>query len=258
MNEFQQQLITAMRTRRSIRRFTNVPIPRYALEILVDMAQYAPCPSGYMVWKFVVVTEDTKLKAVRDALKSFYQGPGSGALTPFLNAYIQTDFYQQRLREFEVVGISGCEQCPTQCEKGKGEFNAEVYACRTWLAYRTATALIVVLSDPIQRNQYRKNAKTKTEDTSTIKRYEETIYKFEIAAANLAIQNILITAHCLGLGACYTHCANILEPQIKKILKIPRGPELVGIICLGYPDVEPTLKPRQAPQDYAFFEEYQQ
>lgn len=90
-----------------------------------------------------------------------------------------------------------------------------------------------------------------------IKRYEETVHNFEIAAANLAVENILITAHALGLGTCYTHCANILEPQIKKILKIPRKPELVGIICLGYPDVEPTLKPRQPLDDFVFFEEYQ-
>ncbi len=258
MNEFERKIIEVMKTRRTIRRFKKDPIPREKLELLVDVAQYAPCPSGYMVWKFVIVTDPEKLKAIRSALKSFFQGPGSGALAPFLNAYINTDFYQARLREFEANGIIGCEQCPTQCDKGKGEFNAEVYACRTWLAYRSATALIVVLSDPIQRNQYRKTVKTKSDDMSMIKRYETTVHTFEIAAANLAVENILITAHALGLGACYTHCANILEPQIKKILKIPRKPELIGIICLGLPDFEPKVKPRHALEDFAYFEEYNQ
>jgi len=256
MDAFQKQMVDIIKTRRSIRRFKDDPIPRETLELLLDVAQYAPCPSGYMVWEFVVVTDQEKIGAIRNALKSFFQGPGSSALAPFLDAYIQTEFFQNRLKVFQDLGIPSCEECPVQCEKTQGEFNAAVYSCRTWLAYRTATALIVVLNNPIQREQYRNNAKAKSEDQSMIKRYEETVHNFEIAAANLAIENILITAHALGLGTCYTHCANTLEPQIKKILKIPRKPELIGIICLGYPDVEPTLKPRQPLDDFVFFEEY--
>ncbi len=256
MDAFQKQLVEIIKKRRSIRRFKKDPIPREVLELLLDVAQYAPCPSGYMVWEFVVVTDPEKLKAIREALKSFFQGPGSGALAPYLESYIQTEFFQNRLKEFEKLGIPTCEECPAQCEKSKGGLTAEVYQCRTWLGYRTATALIVVLNNPIQRDQYRKNAKARSDDTATIKRYEGTVLNFEIAAANLAIENILLMAHALGLGAVYTHCANILEPQIKKILKIPRKPELVGILCLGYPDFEPTLKPRQSLKDFVHFEQY--
>jgi len=257
MDAFQSKVVDLIKTRRTIRRFKRgQPIPKETLELLLDVAQYAPCPSGYMVWEFVVVTEQEKIKAIQEALKSFFQGPGSAALAPFFDAYIQTEFYQNRLKVFQDLGIPSCEECPVQCEKTQGEFNAAVYSCRTWLAYRTTTALIVVLNNPIQRDQYRANAKAKAADASMIKRYEDTVQTFEVAAANLAIENILITAHALGLGACYTHCANTLEPQVKKILKIPRKPELVGIICLGYPDVEPQLKPRQALENFVFFEEY--
>lgn len=259
MDSFQTKLVEIIKTRRTIRRFKkDKPIPKETLELLLDVAQYAPCPSGYMVWEFVVVTEPPKIKAIEEALKSFFQGPSSAVLAPFLDAYIQTEFYQNRLKTFQDLGIPNCEECPVQCEKTKGEFNAAVYSCRTHLAYRTAAALIVVLNNPIQRDQYRANAKAKTADASMISRYEETVHAFETAAANLAVQNILIMAHALGLGTAYTHCANTLEPQVKRILKIPRKPELVGIICLGYPDVEPKLKPRQALADFVFFDEYKQ
>jgi nitroreductase len=246
-----------MKPRRTIRRFKkDKPIPKETLELLLDVAQYAPCPSGYMVWEYVVVTEKEKIKGIQDALKSFYQGPGSKILEPIMDSYIQTEFYQNRLKVFQEAGIPNCEECPVQCEKTKGEFNAAVYFCRTWLAYRTATALIVVLNNPIQRDQYRANAKAKSTEASMISRYEETVHAFETAAANLAIENILITAHALGLGTAYTHCGNSIEPQVKKILKIPRKPELVGIICMGYPDIAPKLKPRQALADFVSFEEY--
>ncbi len=256
MDALREKIIEIMKTRRTIRRFKGDPIPRETLELLCDVAQYAPCPSGYMVWEFVVVTDQKKIKTIRDALKSFFQGPGSIALAPYFEAYIQTEFFQNRLKEFSALGIPVCEECPIQCEKTKEGLTAAVYSCRTWLAYRSATALIVVLNNPIQRDQYRKNAKEKSDDASTIKRYEETINKFEVAAANLAIENILVTAHALGLGTCYTHCANTLEPQIKKILKIPRKPELMGIICLGYPDFEPKQKPRQPLPKFVYFEQY--
>lgn len=256
MNEFQKQLLDIMKTRRSIRRFKDDPIPIETLDLLIDVAQYAPCPSGYMVWEFVVVTDQEKIKEIQAALKNFFQGPGSSALAPYLESYIRTEFFQNRLKEFQALGIHPCEQCSVQCEKSKSGLTTEVYSCRAWLAYRSATALIVVLNNPIQRDQYRRNAKAKSDEKSTIKRYEDTAHKFEIAAANLAIQNILVTAHALGLGAVYTHCANILEPQVKKALKIPRKPELVGIICLGYPDFEPKLKPRKALEEFVYFEEY--
>ena len=71
MDDFQKQLIEIMKTRRSIRRFKEEPIPRATLEILMDVAQYAPCPSGYMVWEFVVVDDPEKVKSIRGALKVF-------------------------------------------------------------------------------------------------------------------------------------------------------------------------------------------
>lgn len=161
MDAFQKQVVDIIKTRRSIRRFKEDPIPRETLELLLDVAQYAPCPSGYMVWEFVVVTDQEKIGAIRTALKSFFQGPGSTAFAPLLDSYIQTEFFQNRLKVFQDLGITSCEECPIQCEKTQGEFNAAVYFCRTWLAYRTATAFIVVLSNPIQRDQYRNNAKEK-------------------------------------------------------------------------------------------------
>jgi len=256
MDAFQKQVVDIVKNRRSIRRFTEESIPREILELLLDVAQYAPCPSGIITWEFVIVTDADKLKAIKDALKSFYQGPGSSAIASLLDTYIQTEFFQNRLKIFQDAGIGWCEECPVQCEKAQGEFNAAVYMCRTQLAYRTATALIVVLDNPILRDQFRTNAKTAAVDASMVKRIEDSFRNFENTAANFAIENILITAHALGLGTCYTGCANIIEPQIKKILKIPRKPELVGIICLGYPDVEPTLKPRQPLDDFVFFEDY--
>jgi nitroreductase len=54
--------IEAIKTRRSIRAFTDSPIPRQTLEDLIDCARLAPCAMNNQQWAFVVVT-DAKRRA---------------------------------------------------------------------------------------------------------------------------------------------------------------------------------------------------
>jgi nitroreductase len=49
----------------------------------------------------------------------------------------------------------------------------------------------------------------------------------------LAIENIMLEAHSLGLGTCYVGGFN--EERVKEILEIPERWKPIGIITLGYP-----------------------
>jgi len=49
--------ITALRTRRSIRRFQNRPVSRQQLETLVDCGRLAATGRGEQPWEFVVITD---------------------------------------------------------------------------------------------------------------------------------------------------------------------------------------------------------
>jgi len=49
--------LTALRTRRSIRRYQNRPVPREALETIVDCGRLAATARGVQPWAFVVVTD---------------------------------------------------------------------------------------------------------------------------------------------------------------------------------------------------------
>ena len=53
--------ITALRSRRSIRKYENRPVPREALETMVDCARQAATARGVQPWEFVVVTERATL-----------------------------------------------------------------------------------------------------------------------------------------------------------------------------------------------------
>jgi len=59
-----------------------------------------------------------------------------------------------------------------------------------------------------------------------------TLYCIQDTAA--AIQNVLLTAHSLGLGSCWIGAFN--EDQAKEAVKAPEGIRPVAIIPVGYAD----------------------
>lgn len=50
------EVIKNILTRRSIRKFTDQPIPKETMEVLVDAALHAPSGKGLQTWKFTVIT----------------------------------------------------------------------------------------------------------------------------------------------------------------------------------------------------------
>jgi len=57
-------LYDVIRTRRSVRSFLSSPIPREVITRILEAARLAPSASNKMPWKFVVVTDAEKRKAI--------------------------------------------------------------------------------------------------------------------------------------------------------------------------------------------------
>ena len=58
-----------------------------------------------------------------------------------------------------------------------------------------------------------------------------------------AIQNILLSAHALGLGSCWVGAFK--EEQVRKAIKAPLGMRPVALIPVGYPDEKPKARGRR-------------
>jgi nitroreductase len=56
-------------------------------------------------------------------------------------------------------------------------------------------------------------------------------------------ENMLLCAADVGLGACWI--GGFSEPKLKRLLSIPDGYLLPGILTLGYPEQEPSAPPRR-------------
>jgi len=64
----------------------------------------------------------------------------------------------------------------------------------------------------------------------------KTLYCIQDTAA--ATQNILLTAHSLGLGTCWVGAFR--EEEVGEILKVPQGIRPMAIVPLGHPDEAPS------------------
>ena len=76
--------------------------------------------------------------------------------------------------------------------------------------------------------------------------FNDSFLEFErvsaIQSLATAIENILLTAHSMGLGAVWLGVPLLMRNEFNKILEPPRRCELQGLIALGYPNED--VKPR--------------
>ncbi|RLI11477.1 nitroreductase family protein [Candidatus Bathyarchaeota archaeon] len=151
----------AIKTRRSIRAFTEEEVSDEEIEKILDAARWAPSAGNIQPWIFVIVRDPKRKRRLSEAA---------------LN--------QLFIEEAPVVIVV----CANQERSGR------VYGRRG--------------SD---------------------------LYCIQDTAA--AIQNLLLAAHALGLGACWVGAFN--EDAVRHVLNIPDGVRPVAIIPMGRPAVKP-------------------
>ena len=59
-------IMEVVKTRRSVREYTDRPIPKDVLERIVDAARFAPTARNVQPWEFIVVTKTETLKKIGD------------------------------------------------------------------------------------------------------------------------------------------------------------------------------------------------
>jgi coenzyme F420-0:L-glutamate ligase/coenzyme F420-1:gamma-L-glutamate ligase len=75
-----------------------------------------------------------------------------------------------------------------------------------------------------------------------------------VESLGAAIQNLLLTAHAAGLGACWYCAPAFCKPLVRKALKIPESVEPQAFITMGYPSEHPQAPSRKTVADYCFFD----
>ena len=77
---------------------------------------------------------------------------------------------------------------------------------------------------------------------------------YSIQDVSCAVENMLLMAHALGLGACWVGAFD--EQQVTNLLGTPSYVRPVALVPMGYPDEKPYPPPRRDLNDFLHYEIY--
>nr|WP_319374063.1 nitroreductase family protein [uncultured Methanobacterium sp.] len=77
---------------------------------------------------------------------------------------------------------------------------------------------------------------------------------YSVQDVSCAIENMLLMAHALGIGACWVGAFD--EQQVINLLGTPSYVRPVALLPMGYPDEKPHSPPRRDAADFLHLEKY--
>ena len=77
---------------------------------------------------------------------------------------------------------------------------------------------------------------------------------YTIQGCAAAIENMLLTAHSLGLGSCWVGAFD--EEEIRRLCNLPEHVNVQAIVTIGYADETPTAPPKYRIEHAMYFEKW--
>lgn len=202
-----REMLAWLRSRRSVRAFTDRPIDRDVLVRVLEAATTAPSSTNRQPWRFTVVRSAALRRCVVDAV---------ARRTAEIKAIIARghhaedfgsygDFFHEPLAAAPVIVVPQYRPYPdliaNLIESGGGDPTR----------FATASAM-----------------------------------QAELCSTSAAIMALLLQAHAEGLGACMMAGPMIARDEIQALLRIAEPWRMIGAIALGYPAGAPPAPPRKA------------
>lgn len=194
-------LVGLMRSRRSCRNYTEIPVAPEMLNDLINAGISAPSGTNSQKWTFTAIADRPSVMALGGKVAEFFKKLNRMAEKKYLRKALKIigkpaidNYYQNYYRSIK----RGLEKYEKQNKD---------------LLFHGATAAILVGSRP--------GGSCPAED------------------ALLATQNILLASHAMGLGSCligFAVEAIRRDSSIKKFIGIPGNEKVHSVIALGYPD----------------------
>lgn len=188
--------------RRSIRKFTDEPVSKQDLIDIVKSGMNAPSGCNAQCWKFVVLTEKSKIDEVAEAttrgIENFYKP---------LN--VSEDFLTSRIK-FTTF-------------------------------FRKAPAVILVFLTDMEYHDKRVTDVFMNTLGYSHEEMIDAIGDPEMLSIGACIQNMLLTITEKGLGACWQADPTLSSKEICEVLNISEG-KLVSVIPVGVPAQTPREK----------------
>jgi nitroreductase len=210
----------SIKTRHSIRAFRSEPISRDVLQKIIDAARNSPSYTNTQPWEMVVVSGEKKNELSQELLKL-----AAGNATARPDIPLPTNW-------------------PPELEARTREHGA-----------RRLNILGIERDDKVQREKFRlMNFEFYSAPCAVFLFMYESLGEWSLFDMGLFTQNLILTAHSMGIGSCIQASVTEYAPEIKKILNIQDNWKLIACISMGYPDSEAKLNKyysiKKEPEDF--------
>lgn len=198
-----------IKTRRSIRKFQDKPVPEGLLIKALELASWAPNGGNFQPWRFLIVSNKELIHKMADAVK---------AKTELMTSWPEAKQFGEMMERWRKTS----------------DFFRSAPVCIAVLMGKYSSPADQVLrargeSDPMARE---------------IRGYRQ-IGNSSLQSVAGAITYLLLVLHYFGLGATWMAGPQQAKKEIEELLKIPGEWDFVNLIPVGYPAESPDLRPRK-------------
>ncbi len=187
-----QAVLEMMRSRRSVRSFTDRKPSRMDIERLIEAARWAPSNHNRQGWKFIVFEDQ---------------------------------------RELQVLANRVAASLSDRIEKDKRITLAQAEEMIHYGTLFTKAPIAILV-------MHKRSAAVGRELLAGAAQGE--LVSGEPLSAAMAVQNMLLAGHCLGLGLCVLTAPLLAGEVWKELNGLPMGFEPTCIVAVGYSDRQPS------------------
>jgi nitroreductase len=203
-------------TRRSIRKWKNIPVPEDLITKSIELAEWSPNSGGKQTYHCYVISNCEKINAIYKAVQT------------------ETDYLATLCKaDADRVAVE-------RWQKNSGFFvNAPVLIAVSSGIYQS-------IADKIQAQN------TNDARVSEINRCRQ-IASSRVQTVGAFVAHLLLALHAVGLGAVYMVGPTQAKTAVEKIIGMNDQEDFMALIPVGYPDEDPLPPVRKPVSDIATF-----
>jgi len=212
-----EKLTDLIKTRRSVRKFQNKPVPEDLLLKALELATWAPNGGNQQAWKFLIVSNKGLIEKMADAVKG---------KTELMSSWPEAKQFGETVARWRKTS----------------DFFRDAPACIAVLMGRYSS-----IADQILR------AREESDAVAREIRSHRQVGSSGLQSAAAAITYLLLLLHYFGLGATWMAGPLQAKKEIEQMLGVQPEWHFVALIPVGYPAETPEVRPRKAIQEVVQF-----
>lgn len=211
------ELSALIKSRRSIRKFQDKPVPEDLLIKAIELAAWAPNGGNFQPWRFIIISDKGLIHKMADAVK---------AKTELMTSWPEAKQFGEMMERW----------------RKSSDFFRGAPVCIAVLMGKYSSPADQVLqargeSDPVARE---------------IRGYRQ-LGNSSLQSVAAAITYLCLLLHYFGLATTWMAGPQQAKKEIEALLKVPPEWHFVNLLPVGYAAESPELRPRKPVQEVIEF-----